>query len=181
METPKERQCSKCEKIKPLTADHFAPDKKSLYRLTRQCRDCRVRKAAAWGRNDRRSDRLQLNLFTKQVKNYGKTVEWYVDILIEQNGLCAICHHLSHNGYIERLHIDHSHACCDKKRESCGECVRGLLCRLCNSEMGRLERVLRELDLHLSTIVPLAGTWLSDALQYLNKYQVCSSKTQETQ
>ena len=171
MELPKERQCSKCGNTKPLTADYFVPNKKSLHNLTRQCRDCRVGRAAEWGRNDRRSDKLQLNLFTRQVEGYGKTIEWYIDTLVEQKGLCAICKHLSHNGYIERLHIDHSHACCDKKRESCGECVRGLLCRLCNSEMGKLERVIRDIDLSLSTIVPLAGTWLSKALAYLDSYK----------
>ena len=67
------RICSKCTKEKPLTSDYFAPNKKSLQGLTRQCRDCRGTRSAEWGRNSRRSDKLQQALFAQQIKKYGKT------------------------------------------------------------------------------------------------------------
>ena len=42
---------------------------------------------------------------------------------------CAICHRTL------PLVIDHDHACCPGKR-SCGRCIRGLLCDLCNRGLG---------------------------------------------
>lgn len=38
----------------------------------------------------------------------------------------------------ENLHIDHDHVCCPG-RNSCGKCIRGLLCRECNLGIGKLK------------------------------------------
>lgn len=46
-----------------------------------------------------------------------------------QNGVCALCQRA--RGVKRRLAIDHDHSCCSGK-ESCGLCVRGLLCGSCN-------------------------------------------------
>jgi Recombination endonuclease VII len=112
--------------------------------------------------------------FAREMKKYGTTVDWYRDRLIEQNGLCAMCGHLSHHhGTIQRLQVDHSHDCCDIKTKSCGKCLRGLLCADCNILLSYLERFLKEAE---TPLIPTEGTWLYKATQYLTKY-----KTQETQ
>ena len=85
----------------------------------------------------------------------------YEDVLAEQMGHCALCPNKEGTGFHIRLHIDHAHSCCNKK-ESCGKCLRGLLCWECNHQLGRLEDLLKQ-----GTIVPLAGTWLSRAMDYL--------------
>lgn len=58
-------------------------------------------------------------------KRRGITEDAYYEILIEQDGLCAICRE---EPGARRLHIDHDH---DTGR------VRGLLCFNCNSGIGK--------------------------------------------
>ncbi|MGH9460378.1 MAG: endonuclease domain-containing protein [Vicinamibacteria bacterium] len=53
--------------------------------------------------------------------------------LLEAQGGCALCGK-DKNAQARRLHIDHDHGCCPRKR-SCGKCIRGLLCNSCNSHM----------------------------------------------
>ena len=105
--------------------------------------------------------------FSREMKKYGTTVEWYRDRLLEQNGVCALCRHLSHHhGTIQRLQVDHNHECCDLHTKSCGKCLRGLLCADCNILLSYIERVLKQ-----GTIAPLPDTWLSKALAYLGSYK----------
>lgn len=49
----------------------------------------------------------------------------------------------------EDLHLDHDHACCPEKVRSvvsCGECVRGWLCRGCNWALGQLKEDPRRIE-----------------------------------
>src|SRR5271167_40528 len=61
-----------------------------------------------------------------KLKNrYGITIEQFEEMLIKQNGLCAICNNLPEEG--KRLNVDHDH----KTNK-----VRALLCRNCNLLIG---------------------------------------------
>jgi len=68
-------------------------------------------------------------------KSYGLTLDQYKQMLQEHGGVCAICKQPNSNG--KRLSVDHDHRCCEGK-ESCGKCVRGLLCDSCNKGIGIL-------------------------------------------
>lgn len=71
-------------------------------------------------------------------KTYNMSLEGYNAKLIEQNYGCAICGKAeSVDG--RKLAVDHDHSCCPGRRETCGECTRGLLCWECNSSLGRFE------------------------------------------
>ena len=52
-----------------------------------------------------------------------------------QGGRCAICDRAF--AVVADAHIDHDHNCCAAST-SCGNCVRGLLCRRCNLALGLL-------------------------------------------
>jgi hypothetical protein len=62
---------------------------------------------------------------------YRLTVDEYVNMLKEQNYVCKICGGKED----KRLSVDHDHSCCPGK-ETCGNCIRGLLCSYCNKTLG---------------------------------------------
>lgn len=56
-------------------------------------------------------------------------------MLDEQGGVCAICRQPETKHHSLVLKIDHDRSCC-AGHESCGRCVRGLLCSNCNRALG---------------------------------------------
>lgn len=65
---------------------------------------------------------------------YGITKDIYTILMEAQHGSCAICF----NTFTSTAHIDHDHSCCPG-RKACGKCVRGLLCRECNTGLGKFK------------------------------------------
>lgn len=63
--------------------------------------------------------------------HYNVTREFVGQLLLRQEGKCAICG--APGSAAVAMHIDHDHACCPGRR-SCGTCVRGLLCNRCNHQ-----------------------------------------------
>ena len=105
------RRCNACRTAKP-DADYSATAARRDG-LSTMCREC-VKDAHC-------------------VRRYGHTFA----ALIERFGpSCNMCGEDCGTG--ERLSVDHDHACCPGER-SCGQCVRGLLCRKCNGALGFLE------------------------------------------
>lgn len=60
---------------------------------------------------------------------YGLPPGMYDRLYEAQGRVCALCR--TATGKTKRLAVDHDHSCCSGK-ESCGRCVRGLLCGPCN-------------------------------------------------
>ena len=65
-------------------------------------------------------------------KKYGLSAEAFRSLLNAQGGKCAIC------GSSEKLVVDHNHSCC-QNNQTCGKCVRGILCFHCNVAIGLLK------------------------------------------
>lgn len=109
---PEKKRCTTCGVVKE--AADFNRRTWSKDGLATYCRECvRLRNAAH--QKAKRPD----------ITRHGITVEQYAELLLEQGGLCAICRTAS------ATDIDHDHGCCPG-RNSCGRCIRGLLCSLCN-------------------------------------------------
>ncbi len=91
-------------------------------RLPLRCRPCDVEAQRARYAANPRAYNLRYQ--------HRMTEAQYDEMLARQGGRCAICCRSA-----ERLQVDHDHACCDSDK-SCGECVRGLLCHMCNKALG---------------------------------------------
>lgn len=99
------------------------------------CKPCHGKMNADWNRAER--------LWTQ----YGITEKGYEELLGKQRGKCAICRRPPKEN---KLNIDHNH--------QSGK-VRGLLCALCNSRLGWLEKHLTQITeyLHPESNVKLVG------------------------
>lgn len=76
------------------------------------------------------------NFFTLHSLTFGN----YLELYVAQGGSCKLCGYCPENN--RDLHIDHDHKCCPAGRftkQSCGKCVRGLLCADCNKMLGFYE------------------------------------------
>lgn len=74
----------------------------------------------------------------RRFRRYGLTEASFDALLLSQGGSCAICRSTSPDDRRGGWHVDHDHACCPGG-ESCGECVRGILCGRCNNMIGFAE------------------------------------------
>jgi hypothetical protein len=76
---------------------------------------------------DQKARRSRANRIFRLKRDYGITPEQYEEMLVHQNGVCAICGNPDKHG--RNLAVDHSH--------ETGK-VRGLLCTHCNTGIGVL-------------------------------------------
>jgi len=90
-------------------------------------------------------------------RRYSLSREQFLGMLTDQDDACAICRvpfrrMPGETSSRSDIHIDHDHSCCPE-HQSCGRCVRGLLCRSCNTRLSAIEDV----------------TFQQDALAYLRR------------
>jgi hypothetical protein len=125
------KTCIECQVFKPITEFYVYPRRTGTPNVFPRCKPCHN----AYGQRWRKGRGHELTL----KKRYGLSVEQYDDLLVRQGGVCAICHRPP----TERspLQVDHDHACCPQNAgwPTCGQCVRGLLCRSCNTALNLLD------------------------------------------
>lgn len=126
------RDCRVCLKTKPIEEFHT---QKGRPRAT--CRDCTNAKLNEYWHSlslEEKQRRGRRSLLGK----FGITTEDY-DALVDAFGnRCGICGNPSEEG--RNFAIDHDHSCCPGQK-SCGTCVRGILCNLCNLRYGWVEQI----------------------------------------
>lgn len=110
-----QRVCSRCKKIFPIN-EFFKSHHKN------RCVSCQ-----SWVKRDGYLKRT-----------YGIDTEKYEQMLEKSGGGCYICGKTQEeNG--KYLAVDHDHSCCNDGRKSCGKCIRGILCDICNRAVGLLK------------------------------------------
>jgi hypothetical protein len=100
-----------------------------------------LERAAILLKNRRWAAANPVKVRARSLRDFHLTVEQYEAMLAKQGGVCAICQKpetRTVNGKVSALAVDHDRTCCDKRGESCGKCVRGLLCYRCNTAIGLL-------------------------------------------
>lgn len=73
---------------------------------------------------------------TTLYRSYKISYRDYLEILESQGGVCKICGKEPEGSY--SLVVDHDHSCCPFQ-DTCGKCIRGLLCGKCNTGIGCLD------------------------------------------
>lgn len=122
------RKCSRCKLDKPLA--RFGPHRLGPGGYHSNCRDCVAD--------------------LKLVRLYGINMEQYEEMLEEQRGLCKLCGSSTPGAGRARFCVDHDHSCCPG-RNSCGKCLRGLLCHSCNVNLGWYEVHKAQVDNYLKS------------------------------
>ena len=156
------KQCTKCKKTKLI--NEFAKNKSNASGIHSWCKNCMSDKVLEYrgGRKLKKIEKNEthkecrscglINIFIESKncycdecmsqKNYEKNIklrfnismEDYNNMLLKQNGTCAICKEVSND---RRLSVDHDHNCCSGQY-TCGKCIRSLICHRCNLVLGQV-------------------------------------------
>lgn len=128
------RECSKCGEFKPWTAFNKGNGARGYNSM---CRPCSKDLHFKMSPEARRLQGLKARL-----KKFNLTVPQYDALVARFDGKCWRCKKpetaKGPGGRVQRLSIDHDHACCPGDY-SCGRCIRGLLCVACNFILGRID------------------------------------------
>ncbi len=116
------KKCTRCKIEKQTTEYHKSKDRHDG--LNAKCKDCaREHQRENYFRNH------ESKISKERARRYGISTERYLEMI--KNG-CEVC------GLNENLHVDHDHSCCPGSF-TCGNCIRGILCRGCNMAEGQLK------------------------------------------
>jgi hypothetical protein len=145
------KKCNRCLEVKEL--ELFAINSKSLYGRKSICKVCSNKSQSKLNlrRKSEDPDAVRLKRYLKHLKvTYNLDLDGYYKLLSFQGSCCAICG-VSHKFYTTNDN-HHNYFCVDHDHNT-GE-VRGLLCRNCNSGLGKLKD---------------SKEYLAKAMQYLEK------------
>lgn len=126
----KGKTCSKCKTYKLI--HQFAVNSKGKHGFKSICKSCSNKAQRSLAKRRREEDPVKWSQYRrdKLLKSaYGMTQEDFDRMLESQDGGCAVCG-VTENQVTDVMFVDHCH--------DTGK-VRGLLCSLCNSGIGKLQ------------------------------------------
>ena len=144
VETVGTKICKKCGEEKDI----------NLFRIRRGNKDGRAGDCNNCRNKLRREDRPRKDAIASQqrqnrtedpkyFRNYELrrrhqiTLEEFEEMFDKQGRVCAACGSSESGETPPRTwNIDHDHACCPGRKHTCGQCIRGILCRWCNTALG---------------------------------------------
>lgn len=124
------RQCAECKQFLSVV---------DFYKCTRRKDGLRGKCKTCW--NAQSTDHYNVNKddwrSTYYKRKYNISLIDYEDMLVKQNGVCAVCGGVETNSRLNHFCVDHNH--------DTGE-VRALLCSQCNLLLGKFENNLDLFD-----------------------------------
>lgn len=100
---------------------HIEKSEDNFYGAEKRCKPCKQRQNSASYQRNKEAVKLR-----GIKKKYGLSKEQYYKLL--ENG-CEVCE------AVDNLVVDHDHSCCPTGL-TCGNCIRGCLCKRCNIAEG---------------------------------------------
>lgn len=151
-----EKLCPKCGETRP--ANQFYKNSRTLSGLAVWCKPC----SAAVDKARRAAETEEVRWRNALRSSFKITPEQWMEMFEAQGGVCKICkkpetHRSAKTKKVQRLAVDHNRKCCPGSK-TCGKCVRGLLCFVCNTLLGKLDddpEVLEEAARYLRTAPPV--------------------------
>jgi Recombination endonuclease VII len=144
---PKCKQCVRkynednADKRKAQRKKHYEENKESITEANKKYVEANKDKVKEYHAEYYRNNKfyfLESTRKSRLKRAYGLSPEQFQVRLDEQTRKCPICGNSEPNA-MGTWHVDHDHSCCPGK-ETCGQCVRGLLCGRCNVKLGVLEQ-----------------------------------------
>lgn len=136
------KNCSKCKVEKPLIEFHRHNTSKDGHVST--CKPCAIERAKSWY-YENREQHLERLRGDKSRNNHYKTrfkisLDDFINLSELQKFICANpgCNEAAKDQRNGVLVVDHDRSCCSGTN-SCGTCLRGLLCQGCNKALGLLK------------------------------------------
>lgn len=130
-DTATSKTCTRCKQEKPLT--EFFRRSRSVDGYRPICKPCADAQCRTWRAAN--PERAAANLRFGSLRNrYGLGREQYQELLDAQLGRCAVCRTDFSASSLSPC-VDHDHRCCPGD-QSCGSCIRGLVCKPCNTMLG---------------------------------------------
>lgn len=124
------KTCPACGETKPRS-EYYSAGRNSLQT---ECKPCKQ----AYQRRTQTAD-------TRRLAKYGLCPAQFQALLRAQFRACQICKTPFGMLTPHALHVDHDHTCCPGP-QTCGKCVRGLLCCECNRGLGKFQDDVRALE-----------------------------------
>lgn len=121
-------KCSQCALEKAENEFYF---RKTENRYRSNCIACCSKVASKYYSSNKEKHGKASRKYSLRI-NYKLSVEKYLELGEKQGWICLVCNHRKAEC------VDHDHFCCPGK-VSCGKCIRGLLCKQCNSGMGVMQ------------------------------------------
>ncbi len=127
------KTCSRCKKSQPEENFSWKVTGKKRNSLCRPCHSA-YRKAHYQANRQKYIDKAKAwteGQGGKRMERHNVSAERYVEMHDKYDGKCWCCQTRPATS------VDHDHACCPGGN-SCGKCVRGILCMQCNTGLGKL-------------------------------------------